>query len=70
MTPVVSATGDVPKTLPPKNLKELDISGGGVIRTVQKAVLLNGYVRDSPEVPEPPLSNNILDHLISRRWSY
>ena len=36
---VMSETGVVPRTLP-KNLKELGISGGGVITTVQKAVLL------------------------------
>ena len=37
---VMSATGVVPKTLP-KNLKELGIFGGGIITTVQKAVLLS-----------------------------
>ena len=36
---VMSATGVIPRKLP-KNLKELGISGGGVITMMQKAVLL------------------------------
>ena len=35
----MSAAGVIPRTLP-KNLKELGISGGGVITVMQKAVLL------------------------------
>ena len=50
---VMSATGVIPRT-PPKNLKELGISGGGAITMMQKAALLG------PEVPESSLNNSII----------
>ena len=54
----MSETGIVPRTLP-KNLKELGIPWKRRYHDRVEGCIA-GYVRESPEVPEPSLNNTII----------